>query len=387
MKRNILILGGGFGGLEVATSLRARLDDDFKITLIDRKDFFFVGFAKFDLMFGRRAPEEVKSYYSDLKKQGIDVVQDTVVQIDPPHNTVKTTRDTFRYDYLVIGLGVEFHPEAIPGFAEGGYSFYSFEEAQRLHPVIEKFNSGTILISIFDKPYQCPPAPYEAALLLHDYFKKKGIREDITIKVLAPGPIPIPISKETSASIMKLLTKHNIEFLPKHKVTGLDLTKKQAIMDGLAPMNYDLFLGVPIHRPPKVVLDSVLGKDGWIKVDRHNLRTEFENVYAIGDVTSIPLGNFAVPKTGAFAEDAGKAVVADLLNRIKGENNKVDFQAAGACYFEMEAGKVAKIDANFLGGDEPQLTFIEPSADYVADKTNFEASRIKKWFNPTSQGD
>ncbi len=387
MKKNILILGGGFGGLEVATSLRARLDDNFEITLIDKKDFFFVGFAKFDLMFGRRAPGDVKSYYSDLKKQGINFVQDTIVQIDPHHNSVKTTRDTFKYDYLVIGLGVELHPEAIPGFTEGGYSFYSFEEAQRLHPVIEKFNSGTILISIFNKPYQCPPAPYEAALQLHDYFEKKGTRADIAIKVLAPGPIPIPISKETSASIMKLLAKHDIEFLPKHKVTELDLIKKQALIDGLAPMDYDLFMGVPIHRPPKVILDSVFGKEGWIKVDRHNLRTEFENVYAIGDVTRIPVGDFAVPKTGAFAEDAGRAVVADLLNRIKGENNEVKFQAAGACYFEMESGKVAKIDANFLGADEPQLSFIEPSEEYVADKIEFEASRIKKWFNPTQQDD
>ena len=385
MKKNILILGAGFGGLEVATSLRAKLDENFNITLIDRKDFFIVGFSKFDLMFGRKEPEDVKSYYPELRKQGIDFIQDTVEQIDPEQNSVKTTGTTFKYDYLVIGLGVELHPEAIPGFKEGGYSFYSFDEALRLRPVIEKFNSGTILISIFNKPYQCPPAPYEAALQLHDYFEKKGTRKDITIKVMAPGPIPLPVSKEVSASIMKLLSKHDIEFLPKHKVTQLDYVKKQAIIEGLDPMDYDLFLGVPIHRAPAVILHSVFGKDGWIKVDRTNLRTEFENVYAIGDVTHIPVGGFAVPKTGSFAEDAGKAVVADLLNKIKGEDNEVKFDAAGTCYFEMESGKVAKIDANFLGGDEPELSFVEPSEDYLKDKMEFETSRIKKWFHPTGK--
>ena len=159
MKKHILILGGGFGGLEVATSLRAKLDENFKITLIDRKDFFIVGFAKFEMMFGRKAPEDVKSYYSELKKQGINFVQDTVEEIDPQDNRVRTTHATFTYDYLVIGLGVDMHPEAIPGFKEGGYSFYTFEEAQRLHPVLEEFKTGTILISIFDKPYQCEVSP------------------------------------------------------------------------------------------------------------------------------------------------------------------------------------------------------------------------------------
>ncbi|MEO8960961.1 MAG: FAD-dependent oxidoreductase [Ginsengibacter sp.] len=381
---NILILGAGFGGLEVATSLRAKLDENFKVTLIDKKDFFIVGFSKFDLMFGRKTPEDVKSYYSELRKQGIDFVQDTIERIDPHKKVVKTTGATFTYDYLVIGLGVDLHPEAIPGFKEGGYSFYSFEEAQRLRPAVEEFKAGTILISIFNKPYQCPPAPYEGALQLHDYFEKKGTRANITIKVLAPGPIPLPVSKETSASIMKLLSKHDIEFLPKHKVTALDTIKKQAIIDGLAPMDYDLFMGVPIHRPPKVILESVFGKDGWIKVDRTNLKTEFDNVYAIGDVTHIPVGDFAVPKTGSFAEDAAKAVVADMMNRIKGEHNEVKYHAAGTCYFELESGKVAKIDANFLGGDEPQLSFIGPSEEYLADKIEFETSRIKKWFHPTT---
>jgi sulfide:quinone oxidoreductase len=180
---------------------------------------------------------------------------------------------------------------------------------------------------------------------------------------------------------LELLEKFDIEFLPKHTVTELDINKKQALIDGHNSMDYDLFMGVPVHRPPKVILDSVLGKDEWIKVDPNNLRTEFENVYAIGDVTKIPAGGFAVPKAGSFAEDAGKTVVVDLLNRIKGENNKVEFQGIGACYLEMGAEKVAKVEANFLGGDEPKLKFIGLSEEYKTDKIKFETSRVKKWFN------
>jgi sulfide:quinone oxidoreductase len=137
MKNRILILGGGFGGLEVASSLRANLDDSFKITLIDKKDFFIFGFTKFDLMFGRRAPEDIKYYYSELNKKGIDYVHDTIEQIDPKNNSVKTINTTYSYDYLVISLGVEMHPQVTTGFKKGGYSFYSFKEAQRLRPAIE----------------------------------------------------------------------------------------------------------------------------------------------------------------------------------------------------------------------------------------------------------
>ncbi len=364
----------------MATGLRADLEDNFRITLIDKNDSFIIGFTKFDLMFGRRAPEDIKAYYSELNKKGIDFVQDTIEQIDPENKVVKTSSSTFTFDYLVVALGAELHPEAIPGFLEGGYSFYSFAEAQRIHPVIEKFSAGTILISVFDNPYQCPPSPYEAAFQLHDYFKGKGTRTDITIKTLAPTPIPLPMSKDASAALQELLGQHDIEFLPKHKVTALVPDKKHALVDGKGPMKYDLFLGVPIHMPPKVVLDSALGQNGWVQVDQNNLRTAFENVYAIGDVTNIPAGRFAVPKAGSFAEDAGKTVVDDILNTIKQENKSVKFNGIGTCFLEVGSGKVARVDGNILGNPEPQLTFSGPSEENRADRTAFETSRIEKWF-------
>lgn len=379
MATNILILGGGFGGLEVATSLRTQCDDSVNITLIDKKEFFIIGFTKFDLMFGRRAPEDIKHYYADLN-DGIEFVKDEVEKLDPEYNSVVTSNGTYSYDYLVISLGVKMHRDAIPGFKEGGYSFYSFKQAQKLHPIIEDFDSGTILISIFENPYQCPPAPYEAALQLHDLYSKKGTRSNITIKMLAPSPIPLPIAPTASVSLIELLDSHDIEFLAKHRVTALDKENKQAIIEGQEPMNYDLFMGVPIHRPPAVILDSPFGKDGWIRPNPENLRTEFDNVYAIGDVTHIPAGDFAVPKTGAFAEDAAKTVVLDLLNRINNESNVVKYKAMGACFVEVGSGQVAKVQGNILGGTEPELNFLTASEEYRADKVEFETSRIKKWF-------
>jgi sulfide:quinone oxidoreductase len=380
MGKQILITGAGFGGLETATSLREKLDDSFNITLIDKNDFFIIGFTKFDVMFGRRSAEEVKSYYKNLAAKGINFVQDTVERIDPGNKIVKTSSADFTYDFLVVALGADLAPEAIPGFIEGGHEFYSLQGAQRLYPLIENLSSGTILISIFSKPYKCPPAPYEAAFQLHDFFINKGVRDNINIKVLIPGPMPLPVSKNVSAEIEKLLNEKNIKLFKRHKVVEINPDKKTAIIEDREPMSYDLFLGVPVHRPPKIVRESVLGKTGWITVNKTNLETGFKNVYAVGDVTNIPVGEFAVPKAGAFAEDAAKVVVNDILNKIKNESNVVKFDAVGTCYIEAGAGNVAELKANFLGNPEPRLTLNGPSLKFRENKESFEEDRISKWF-------
>ena len=380
MKQRILILGAGFGGLEAATSLSERLGTAAEITLIDENDYFIIGFSKFDVMFGRRSATAVKAYYRNIAAAGIHFIQDTIEQIDPEAKRVKTTPAEFTYDFLIVALGADLSHEAIPGFAQGGYEFYSLPGAQKLYPIINDFRAGTILISIFDKPYKCPPAPYEAAFQLHDLFVKKGIRAEINIKILAPGPTPLPVAKEASAEIERRLAERNIEFLGQHKVIEIDPDQQQAIIAGRGAISYDLFIGVPIHKPPQVVRQSPLGQEGWIPVNETNLETSFENVYAVGDVTKIPVGQFAVSKAGAFAEAGARVVVNDILNKVKNENNPVKFEGVGTCYLEFGTGQVAKLNANFLGGAQPQVRLDGPSAAFRPDKESFEKDRIAKWF-------
>jgi sulfide:quinone oxidoreductase len=376
----ILILGAGFGGLQAATRLKEELNESADITLIDKNDSFFIGFTKFDVMFGRRSSEQVKSYYKDLAIDGINFIQDTIEKIDPDNSVVKTSSSDFNYDYLIVALGADLAPEAIPGFVEGGYEFYSLDGAERINPVIKKFESGTLLISIFSKPYKCPPAPFEAAFQLHDLFVQKGMRDNINMKMLIPGPIPLPIAKNVSAEIEKLLKERNIELLKKHKVVELNTNKKEAIVENNDPVSYDLFIGIPVHKPPQVVRESALGNNGWISVNKDNLETSFENVYAIGDVTTIPVGEFAVPKAGALAEDAANAVADDIITKIQKGKNTYTYEATGSCYIEFGSGEVAKIDTNFLGGFKPQITLEAPSIEFREEKEKFETDRIKKWF-------
>ncbi|MEJ2193322.1 MAG: FAD/NAD(P)-binding oxidoreductase [Ignavibacteriaceae bacterium] len=380
MATKILILGAGFGGLHAATRLSEELDSSIEISLIDKNDSFIIGFAKFDVMFGRRTSQDIKSFYKNLAIEGINFVQDTIEIIDPNKKVVKTVSTTFPYDYLIVALGADLAPESIPGFVEGGYEFYSLRGAERINPVINNFQSGNLLISIFNKPYKCPPAPYEAAIQLHDLFVKKGIRDKINMKVLIPGPVPLPIAKNVSSEIERLLKERSIELLKKHKVVELNTDDKKAIIENNDPVSYDLFIGIPVHKPPRVVRESALGNNGWISVNKENLETSFENVYAIGDVTSIPVGKFAVSKAGALAESAATVVADDIINKINKMKKVYKFEAAGSCYLEFGSGEVAKLNANFLGGSDPLVTLEGPTVEFSTDKVNFEKDRIKKWF-------
>ncbi len=381
MGGSILILGAGFGGLETATRLRRALDETFEITVVDRNGFFNFGFTKFDLMFGRREPEACKEKLSALDEKGIRFHQAVVESIDPEAKLVETSTGQLRADYLVVSLGADIAPEAIPGFLEsGGHHFYSFAAAEWLWPLVDEFKGGQILIAIFDKPYKCPPAPYEAAFQLDDFYRERGIRQNVGIDILIPGPMPLPISATVSAGIEELLTAKQIALHKNHKVVEVDYKAKQAAVANGTRFPYDLFLGVPIHRPPAVVLECGLGDQGWIRVDPATMQTRFERVWAMGDVVQIPIGDFAVPKAGAFAEDAAATVAADILRTIQGHGQVDPFQAQGACYFEFGEGKVARIAANFLGGPTPDLSLSGPSLEFRADKEEFERSRIEKWF-------
>jgi len=381
MGGSILILGAGFGGLEAATRLRAALDESFEITIVDRNDFFNFGFTKFELMFGRRAPEACKEQLSALNDKGIRFHHAAIESIDPEGRRVETSKGQLNADFLVVALGADIAPEATPGFLEsGGHHFYSFAAAEWLWPLVNEFKGGQILIAIFDKPYKCPPAPYEAAFQLDDFYRQRGIRQDVAIDMLIPGPMPLPISPTVSAGIEEALTSKQIALHKSHKVVEVDYQNKQAVVANETRYPYDLFLGIPIHRPPAVVLECPLGDQGWIRVDPATMQTSFDRVWAMGDVVQIPIGEFSVPKAGAFAEDAAATVAADILRTIQGHGEVDPFQAQGACYFEFGDGKVAQIAANFLGGQAPDLALQGPSLEFRAYKEEFERSRIEKWF-------
>ena len=286
--------------------------------------------------------------------------------------------DLERYDgdVLVVALGADYDMDATPGLAEHGREFYSVPGAEALRDVLPSFTSGTAIVGVCGAPFKCPPAPSEAAFLLDEYLRERGVRDDVTIQLAMPFGIPIPPSPATSQAILARFVERDIEFLPGHMVASLDPASREAVLDDDSRLPFDLFLGVPVHRAPEVVVESGLTQDGWIPVDPHTLATAFPDVYAVGDVTSV-----GTPKAGVFAEGAALVVANHLIARVRGDAEPPGYDGTGACWIEFGNEQVGRVDVDFFSTPgSPIGTFVPPSAEVAAEKASFAGTRRARWF-------
>jgi sulfide:quinone oxidoreductase len=370
----VLVLGAGFGGLELTTRLSEALGDDADVVLIDKADGFVFGFSKLDVMFGRRLPADVHHRYADVVKPGVRFVQATIESIDPGAKRVETDAGAFEADVLVVALGADLHPEATPGLVEGGNEFYTVPGAFELRDVLADFGGGRVIVAVTSTPFKCPPAPSETALLMHDFLTARGQREHSEISLVMPLPVPIPPSPVASAALLEAFAERNIQWHPERLVRSLEPDRNVAVFADGSELAYDLFLGVPVHRVPEVVAASGLAVDGWIPVDPRTLETSFPGVYAVGDVTSV-----GTPKAGVFAE--GQAgVVADTIIATAQGGDATHYDGRGICYLEFGDDKVAKVDVTFEPGERPRGDYDGPSDELAAAKVEFGRSRIERWF-------
>jgi sulfide:quinone oxidoreductase len=374
MKLRVVVLGAGFGGLEFSTLLSEALGEQLDLTLIDKNDTFFFGFSKLDVMFGRKAPDSVRLPYRDIVKPGVQFHEEIITAIYPEIRRVTTDHGTYDADVLVVALGAEYDPAATPGLTEGGNEFYSFSGAERLRKVLPTFSKGHAIVGVTSTPFKCPPAPSEAALLLHDYLVGRSLRDACQISLVMPFGIPIPPSSATSHALLTSFAKRGITFVPDRLVQALDPVRRVAILDDMSELPYDLFLGIPKHCVPEVVAASGMTVDGWIPVDPKTLKTRFPGVYAVGDVTSV-----GTPKTGVFAEGAARTVAAEIIADAQGSDDPSAHRGIGSCYVEFGEELVGRVDVEFLAGP-PTGSFMEPSVDLVAEKLHFGSSRRKRWF-------
>ncbi len=374
--KTVLILGAGFAGLELATRLSEDLHDEVEVTIIDGSDAFVFGFSKLDLMFGRSDLDSVRLPYANLKKPGVTFRQEVITSIDPVSRQVTTNASTYQPDVLVVALGADLDPDATPGLVEEGTEYYSVDGANRVRDVLRTFQGGDVIVGVLGPVFKCPAAPFETAIMMHDFLEKNGRRSASTITVISPMPKPIPISDEASAGILKALEERGIAWWPQSKITALDpATKTATLADGRA-IPYALVLGIPVHKAPSVLERSgLLEEDGWIAVDHATFATKFENVYAVGDVTSAP-----VPRVGAIAEGEARTVADVLVNQMRGGAAPEPYKGMATCYIEFGGPKVARFEANFLSGSTPFGTFTEASEELAASKVEFGATRRQRWF-------
>ena len=378
MKKRIVILGAGFGGMELSTILSEEVADDADITLIDKGDAFVFGYSKLDVMFRGAPPGSVRLPYADFVKPGVDLVRDTVVAIDPEHRHVTTASGSFDADILVVALGADYDYAATPGLTEE-HEFFSYAGAFGMRARLEAFSSGSAVIGVCAAPFKCPPAPSECALMLHDSLVRRGVRDRCEITIVLPFKTPIPPSPDASAALIGAFAERDITFLPSTNVRSLDHDRGMVGFGSGGELAFDLFLGVPKHRAPEVVVASGLTVDGSVPVDPATLETRVPGVYAIGDVATQ-----GTPKAGVFAEGAATALAATLIGQIRGTDATGTHTGKGSCYIEFGADRIGRVDIDFLSGPSPTGTFHEPSPALRVAKEQFGSSRRARWFGRTT---
>jgi len=374
-KPRILILGAGFGGLELSTILSEQLGDTAAVTVIDKSDAFVFGYAKLDVMFGRATTESIRNPYSNFAKPGVRLLRETITAIDPTTRRVTTNAGTHDADVLVVALGADYDVSQTPGVTLGKNEFYTIEGADHLRTVLPTFKGGAVVVGVCNAPYKCPPAPSECALMMHDYLTERGLRDKSTITIVNPLSAPVPPSPETSKALYEAFAEKGIAHMFTRKIVAVDEARQVAVLDDKTELPCQLFLGIPTNRAPDVVLASGMCEGGWVAVDPRTLETKYPDVYSVGDIAAT-----GTPKAGLFAEVAAKTVAENVIAKLRSQDANARNPGRGTCYIQFGANTVASVEVDFFSGPKPVGTFVPPSEGMIANKQEFGAIRQKRWF-------
>lgn len=379
MKRT-LILGGGFGGITVATELRRLLGDEHDIVLVDRAERFSMGLRKLWELVGHASIAEGSRSRDALSAHGVRVIRDDVESIDLAGRAATVGGERLQADYLVVALGAVPRPDLVAGLAEHGHDMWSTAGVPGAAHALAALDGGRILMLIAGAPYPCPPAPYECVMHVHENLRSRGLRERTDLAVATVQPILMPNAGVEGSNWMgERLAERDIDFRTGVKIDHVEAGRVVLEDDSLP---FDLLLTVPPHRAPDVVSESGLtAESGWIPVDRATLQTAHENVYAVGDVTAIMLSNgLPLPKAGVMAELEGMRVAAAIAADVQGGSEPAPFAGEASCYVEMGTEVAARMDVKFFAEPAPEIAFLEPSAERAAEKRQFEHDRLERWF-------
>ncbi len=383
MPSQVVIVGGGVGGLVAANELQGKVGGKASVTLIDRKARFQFPPSFPWVVMGSRTPQQIERDVGLLERKGIRVLQDEVVGLDLVGKSVRTVRGQVPYDHLVIALGAGYAHESVPGLREHAHHMYDLDSAVRLRDAVAGFQGGTVAIGIARLPFKCPAAPYELALLLDDSFRRRGVRAEVRIEFFTPEGAPLPAAgPENGGKVLAMLQERGIAYHPKRKLK--EVGPRSLTFEEGEPLPFDLLICVPPHRAPKPVVDAGLtDASGWVPVDPGTLQTEQSGVFAIGDVTALATPNGYVPllpKAGVFASGQGKVVAHNLAVKITGRGRSQTWDGYGTCFLETGKGKSAFMAGNFLAAPRPTLKLRGPSAIYHTQKVLFEKYWLRHWF-------
>lgn len=380
--KTIVVLGGGIGGVVAANRLRRLLGREHRVVLVDRNAWHSFAPSFTWVMLGMRDPGRINGDLLRLRRKGIEVITASVTGIDLEGRRVAMGERELTYDYLVVALGAEYTAEGIPGLGTA-WTFYTLEGADGLREELPKFKGGRIAIVVSGMPFKCPAAPYEGALLLDHFFRRRGLRGEVEIRLFTPEPFPLPVAgKAVGDQVVDLLAGREIWYSPEMELTQVDPQNRKLIFKDGTDAPYDLLIATPLHRAPEVVRQAGLTAEaGWIPVDRETLATSYEGVYAIGDITHIPLANGKpLPKAGVFAHGEAEVVARNIAAEINGSRTRWAYGGDGSCFLESGYGKAAYASGKFFAEPEPQVKMHPPGVIWHWAKVGLERTWFWRWF-------
>jgi len=385
----IVILGAGIGGQVVANELRRLLPREHHVTIVERELRHAFAPSFLWVMTGDRQPEQVTRDVRDLVRPGVEVLEGQVRGIDVANRRVRFDHESLTYDYLVVALGAELAPEAVPGLAAGApHSFYTLDGAARLRAALEDVTGGTIAVVVSALPYKCPGAPHEGAMLLADYFRRQRPGHGVSVHLFTPEPQPMPVAGPALGdAVLHMLEQRGVQFHPSHKLTAVTPDTRELLFEGKPPVTYDLLVAIPPHRPPAVVREAGLANEsGWIPVDRETLATPHERVFAIGDVTAVQIPGrwkpdvpLMLPKAGVFAHAQALAVARRIAAEIKGERPAATFCGDGFCMLEAGEELAGVAFGDFFHEPSPEVHVKSIGRAWHLGKVLFERWWLSPW--------
>lgn len=377
--RTVLVLGGGVGGIVAANRLRKQLPSGDRVVLIDRESQHVFQPSLLWLATGDRSPSDIQRPLTRLVRGGVEVITGDVDAFDPSVLSVRVGGSVHRGDAVIVSLGAELAPEAVPGLAAAGHNLYTVAGATAMRNALSGMKSGRVIVLTAAPGYKCPAAPYEAAMLIESALRRQGVRSAVAIDLYAAEPGPMGVAgPAVSLAVRELVESKGINYHPSHQVTSVDATSRRISFANGASADFDLLIYVPPHRAPAVVRDSGLADEtGWIPVNRETFETSFPNVYAIGDVTTVPLTmGKPLPKAGVFAHAQAEVVAANITSSWTGSGNVRKFDGHGQCFLEIGDGRAGLGYGDFYGEPAPQVKLKAPSRWWHWSKVLFE----RRWL-------
>lgn len=377
----VAILGAGFGGLAAAVELRSLLGPDHEVVVVDRRDGFFMGFAKLWDLVGTRPLAEGTRPLANLARRGVRVIRADVLAIDPGRRVVSTSEGELTADALVVALGAAFDPGQAASLQPPAFNLYDAGSLAPAREALGALDRGRVVVAVLGVPYKCPPAPYEAAFLLDQRLRDEGRRPGVELCVSTPQPVVLPVAgPEASARVAGALEERDVVVWTGRPVSGLDPGSRTVQFADGSGERFDLLLGAPRHVAPPVLAEAgLLGPSGWVEPDPRTLRTAFERVYAVGDCTAVPAGQGQLPKAGVFAEAEGRVAARNLAAELTG-GPRAEFDGRGSCFLEVGGGRAALIEGDFFAPEGPAVRLSEPDEATLQAKVAFERARLDSWL-------